>query len=127
MKYLLDTHVFLWILDNKEKFSDKTYRIIIDPGNVKCVSIVSAWELAIKIGTGKLVFKGGVERFFSEISISDFKLLPIKRSHIKTLETLPLLHRDPFDRILVASARAEGMTLLTADENIHLYDVASLW
>ena len=127
MKYLLDTHVVLWFFNDVKKLPKTTYHIILDPANEKYVSIASVWELAIKIGTGKLVFKGGVVRFFSMICKNGFGLLPIKRSHIKTLETLPLLHRDPFDRILVASAMAEGMSLITADENIPRYDIASLW
>ena len=127
IKYLLDTHVILWILDGKEKFSDKTFRILTDSGNVKYVSIASAWEVAIKIGKGHLQLDGGVSEFLRTADRHGVKLLPIKRKHIKTLETLPLLHRDPFDRILVASAMAEGMSLITADENVPRYDVASLW
>jgi len=127
IKYLLDTHVILWILDGKGQFSDTTFRIITDPGNVKYVSIASAWEVAIKIGKGNLQLEGGVSGFLRTVNRHGIKLLPIKRKHIKTLETLPLLHRDPFDRILVASAMAEGMSLITADENIPRYDVASLW
>jgi PIN domain nuclease of toxin-antitoxin system len=83
--------------------------------------------LAVKIGTGKLVFEGGIELFFQTVRESGFVLLPIRRKHIKTLETLPFLHRDPFDRILIASAMIENMGLITADTNIRLYDVASLW
>ena len=127
MKYLLDTHVIIWILGDKEKFSDKTFRIIIDPGNVKYVSIASAWEVAIKIGKGNLRLDGGVSSFLRTTDRHGIKLLPIKQKHIKTLETLPLLHRDPFDRILVASAMSESMCLITADTNIPLYDIACLW
>ena len=127
MKYLLDTHVILWILGGREKFSDKTFRIITYPGNVKYVSIASAWEVAIKIGKGNLQLDGGVSSFLRITDRHGIKLLPIKQKHIKTLETLPLLHRDPFDRILVASAMSESMCLITADTNIPLYDIACLW
>jgi len=127
MKYLLDTHVALWFFNEEKRFSSVTFDIITDPANKRYVSIASVWELAIKIGTGKLAFDGGTNLFFRTIRKNGFGLLPIKRKHIKTLETLPLLHRDPFDRILVASAMAEDMSLITADENIPRYDIASLW
>ena len=89
--------------------------------------MVSAWELAIKIRIEKITFNGGVERFFYKIDDSDIRLLPIRRAHIIALETLPLLHRDPFDRLLISTAIAENLTLVTADENIHKYDVPWIW
>ena len=127
MRYLLDTHVVLWMLDEDNKFSEKAVRILRDPASKKYVSIASAWEVAIKVGTGKLHLDGEVSEFFKAIHQSDFGLLPIKTKHVKQLATLPLLHRDPFDRILIASAIAEGMGLITADTNIRLYDVRCLW
>ena len=71
--------------------------------------------------------KGGVDRFLYLIDESGFILLPIKRKHVKIIETLPLLHRDPFDRILIASAMSEDMCLITDDEEIHKYDVPWIW
>ena len=127
MKYLLDTHVVLWSFSKEGLLSKKAVHAIMDPANRKYVSIASAWELAIKIGTGKLTFEGGVELFFQTVRESGFVLLPIRRKHIQTLETLPFLHRDPFDRILIASAMTDNMCLITADTNIRLYDVVSLW
>ena len=127
MKYLLDTHTVLWSFNEVGKLSKTALDVINDPASKKYVSIASAWELAIKISTGKLVFDGGTDLFYRTAREYGFGLLPIKRSHIKTLETLPLLHRDPFDRILVASAMAEEMSLITADENVPRYDVACLW
>lgn len=127
MKYLLDTHTVLWFFDDVEKLSETVLGAILDLANDKFISIASAWELAIKINLGKLVFEGGVAHFFTVVEENGFELLPIKEGHIKRLEPLPFLHRDPFDRILVASAMIEDMCLLTADANIRLYDVASLW
>jgi len=127
MQYLLDTHVALWFFEEPERLSETVFRTILDPANAKYVSIASAWELAIKIGTGKLTFEGGIDCFFNTIDENGFGLLPITEEHVKQLETLPLLHRDPFDRILVASAIAEGMHLITADANIRLYVVDSIW
>jgi len=123
----LDTHVVLWALGKKAQLPEAVAHAILDPSNEKYVSIASAWELAIKIKTGKLVFDGGVERFFHSIGENSIGLIPITEQHVKQVETLPLLHRDPFDRILISSAMTEGMCLITADTNIRLYDVSSLW
>ena len=127
MKYLLDTHVALWAFGDNEKLSEAAKQAILDPASKKLVSMASAWELAIKIGTGKMNFEGGVSEFFRIIRKNGFGLLAITERHVKQVESLPLLHRDSFDRILVASAIIEGMCLITADTNIHLYDVSSLW
>jgi len=127
MKCLLDTHVVLWALGNRKKLSEVAARTITDPVNEQYVSMASAWELAIKISVGKLVFNGGIERFFRTLDENNFKLLPITAKHVKQVETLPLLHRDPFDRILIASAMIENMCVITADTNIHRYEIASLW
>ena len=127
MKHLLDTHVALWFFGEEEKLSEVAFRTILDPANKKFVSMASAWELAIKIGTGKMGFDGGVSEFFNIVHKNGFELLPIKKKHVKQVESLPLLHKDPFDRLLVASAMTEGMGLITADANIHLYDINSLW
>jgi len=127
MKYLLDTHVVLWALGKRAKLSETAALAILDPANAKYVSIASAWELAIKIRLGKLAFEGGINGFFHSIGENRIGLLPITEQHVKCVESLPLLHRDPFDRILIASAMTEKMCLITADENIQLYDVNSLW
>ncbi|MCL2624305.1 MAG: type II toxin-antitoxin system VapC family toxin [Planctomycetaceae bacterium] len=127
MKLLLDTHIVLWFFNNVENLSKKAYDAILDSTNEKFISIASAWELAIKISLDKLVFEGGIQQFFSVVSNNGFELLPIKEKHLKLLEILPLYHRDPFDRILVTSAISEGMHLITADANIHRYDVPCIW
>ena len=127
MRYLLDTHVVLWFFDDVVKLLETALRIILDPANEKYVSIASAWEVAIKVGKGNLRFNGGVSRFFDVIYQNGFELLPITEAQVKWLETLPLIHRDPFDRLLVATAKVERMTILTADENIHQYDVSWSW
>ena len=127
MKYLLDTHAAIWVFINKEKLSEKAISAIDDSTNTKYVSIASAWEMAIKIRIEKLFFKGGVDRFLYLIDESGFILLPIKRKHVKIIETLPLLHRDPFDRILIASAKSENMCLITDDEELHNYEVPWIW
>ena len=127
MRYLLDTHSVIWLAVNSPELSEPAKQAIFDPKNESFVSIVSAWEVAIKVGTGKLRLNGGVSEFFRIISVNGFKLLPVLEEHVKQLETLPLLHRDPFDRMLIASAMTEGMCLLTADTNVRRYEVSCLW
>ena len=127
MRYLLDTHVILWALDDDKRLSETAVHILLDPVIEKYASIASAWEVAIKAGKGTLRLKQGVSRFFKTIRQNKVELLPITEAQVKRLEILPFIHRDPFDRLLVAATQAEGMTLLTADENIHQYDVSSVW
>jgi PIN domain nuclease of toxin-antitoxin system len=89
--------------------------------------MISAWELAIKIGIGKLDFVGKTEGFVRLAEENVITLIPIKTSHLTIYETLPMIHRDPFDRLLVATAIAEQMIIITADENIARYDVSKVW
>ena len=127
MKYLLDTHTALWFFEEPGKLSRTALRIVRDQAVERCVSIASAWELAIKIGTDKLRFEGGMPEFFRVVEKNGFGLLAITAEHIERLESLPFHHRDPFDRILIASAMAENMSLITADGNIQKYDVPWIW
>ena len=127
MKILLDTHTVIGLAVNSSALSETAKQAIFDPDKESFVSIASAWEVAIKIATGKMGLDGGVSEFFRIVRKNNFQLLPIKEKHVKQVESLPLLHKDPFDRLLVASAITEGMGLITADANIHLYDVNSLW
>jgi len=123
MKLLLDTHIVLWFWDNVEKLSKESLSAITEPANEKYISIVSAWELVVKINVGKLAFEGGVANFFKMIEENGFELLPVKEEHITRLETLPLHHRDPFDRLLLATAISEQMTFLTSDKEFAQYGV----
>jgi PIN domain nuclease of toxin-antitoxin system len=127
MKYLLDTHVAIWALEEKEKLSPKAKTIVENTKLTLCVSIVSAWEIAIKLSVGKLDFSGGSAFFLKEMQRNGITVINVDGTHIEYVEKLPLLHRDPFDRLLVATAATEGMTLITIDENIHKYDVPILW
>ena len=126
MQYLIDTHVALWVLKG-EPISDMAKKILDDVTAEIYVSIASAWEIAIKVSVGKLKYDGGVKAFLEDIELNEFKLLDITEQHIVLVEGLEYHHRDPFDRLLIASAKAEGMTMLTADENLHKYDVPFVW
>ena len=126
MKYLLDTHVVLWIACNSPMLSEKMKSVILDDAVEKYVSIVSAWEVAIKLGTNKLKFNGGVNEFFRMIDENGFFTLSVEREYLVQLKHLPDHHKDPFDRMIIATAMAENATLITVDENIHKYNVSCL-
>ena len=126
-RYLLDTHAAMWFLNGDNSISETAKSIILDLSNDKCVSIVSAWEIAIKIGLGKLDFNGRATGFIELAQSNGFAVLPIKAAHLGALESLPLLRRDPFDRLLAATALAERMTLVTRDRNIARYAAPKIW
>ncbi|MDR2543571.1 MAG: type II toxin-antitoxin system VapC family toxin [Treponema sp.] len=127
MKFLLDTHVILWVAENSSFLTDKVKTIILDKNVEKYVSIVSAWEVAIKTGTKKILLDGGLPEFFRMIDENGFYSLSVEREYLQLIPNLHDYHKDPFDRLLVATAIAENMTLITIDENIHKYDVNYLW
>ena len=127
MKYLLDTHTAIWALSDKSKLSERAKTIIDDESIPLCVSMASAWEIAIKISLGKLIFAGGSKSFLEKMRINGVHILNINTSHIEQVERLPYIHRDPFDRLLVASAVADGLTIITSDTDIRRYNAASIW
>ncbi|MDR0443023.1 MAG: type II toxin-antitoxin system VapC family toxin [Treponema sp.] len=127
MRHLLDTHAVIWFFNGDNSISETAKQAILDLSNKKYISMISAWELAIKIGLGKLDFDGKAAGFINIAENSGFTILPIKTSHLTVFETLPLIHRDPFDRLLVATALAEQMTIISADGNISRYDVLHIW
>ena len=116
MRFLLDTHIFLWLNNEPAKLSPALHLICDDPANELFISLVSLWEIQIKQQLGKLKFDVPWQQML-EIQQKDngLVLLPIKLHHIATLEDLPLIHRDPFDRLLIAQAIQEEMTILSAD------------
>ena len=128
MKLLLDTHVAIWWMGKQEKLSSKAKALLLDDANTLYTSIVSAWEVAIKTSLGKLPeFGGGVKAFLAEMEDNPVVFLPVRKLHVAMVETLPFHHRDPFDRLLIATALAENLTIITADENIHRYNVPWIW
>ncbi len=118
MNYLLDTCVLLWALeDNRAKLGD-LQEILINPRNYIAVSVISYWEIAIKKSLGKLKAPAGLVEVVEE---SGFTWINLETSHIEELEKLPQLHNDPFDRLLIAQAKAEEMLLLTTDQEVQSY------
>ena len=127
MNLLLDTHIILWLASDSGKLSANAKHAITDNNNIRYVSIASAWEAAIKLRAGKLRFDGGLSEFFRVIDHNDFYETGVNREYIYLLDKLPDIHKDPFDRLLISTALAENFTILTADENIHKYNVNWLW
>lgn len=127
MDLLLDTHTFIWFFNGDEQLSFKAKKLIEDSKATKFVSIASIWEVAIKIGLKKLIFDGSTSEVVELIDKNGFKILQISVEHIVAYEELELTHRDPFDRILVAQVMVEKMAIITRDENIHRYQVKTLW
>jgi PIN domain nuclease of toxin-antitoxin system len=128
MRYLLDTHAFMWADSDPSRLSAKVATAISDPENTIFVSLVSIWEIQIKHQLGKLPLaiplNEIIERQQNENAL---KLLPISLPHILSLAVLPLHHRDPFDRLLIAQARFEGLTLISHDSIMTQYAVHVLW
>lgn len=120
MKYLLDTHVFIWWMEENRRLSAETKAIIDDPLNDIFISVVTPWEIVIKIKAKKLKVP---KNYASYVLNSIFELLPIEISHVLGIEKLPDIHKDPFDRILISQARAENLTLITHDPKIWEYKV----
>ncbi|MCL2802248.1 MAG: type II toxin-antitoxin system VapC family toxin [Treponema sp.] len=125
--YLLDTHTAIWFFEGNSSISSKADQIIRNRTNRIYMSMISAWELTIKISLGKLRFSADVEGFIQVAQENDITFIPLEIAHLSVLKNLPLIHRDPFDRLLVATAIAEEMTLITIDENIAKYEVSQIW
>jgi PIN domain nuclease of toxin-antitoxin system len=124
MKVLLDTQVVLRFL-NGDKLPNRVRGIILDGESY--VSVVSLWEVAIKMNIGKYDFKGGFSAFRRLVGNNGFRILPIKDKHMEALFDLPMIHRDPFDRLLLATAVSEAMPIITSDERLHKFDVQWIW
>jgi PIN domain nuclease of toxin-antitoxin system len=126
LKLLLDTHVWLWAMVSPERLNQATRTAIADPTNEAWLSVASAWETAIKRALGKLALDPAL---LVDVSIQQLRIqvLPIALDHALEAASLPAHHRDPFDRMLVAQARLEGLTLVTADHLLQKYDQGVMW
>jgi len=122
-RLLLDTHVLLWWLQNSKRLGKKARKLIGDPHNEIYVSAVSGWEIAIKRNMGKLKAPDALENVIEE---SGFLPLPITFFHGEQAGQLPPHHRDPFDRMLIAQAQAEGLVIITSDEHFGLYGIKTI-
>jgi PIN domain nuclease of toxin-antitoxin system len=118
---LLDTHAFLWAIDDNPRLSQKARNAIVDGNNIVFVSAATAWEIAIKKAIGKLRVPNG--DYMDELKLHRFTPLDITTEHALAVEHLPLHHNDPFDRMLIVQARLENLTLVTRDPRMKAYGV----
>lgn len=128
MRVLLDTHVFLWLVGDHPNLSATAKAIFLESDNELLISAASGFEIAVKHGLGKLALSDSPAAFMRDrIANNGLVELPITMSHATTLQELPLHHRDPFDRLLIAQAMAEGIPLLSADKQLAAYPIECLW
>jgi len=127
MRYLLDTHVIIWHFENSSKLPQNIAKIIYNPQNIIYVSSISLWEIAIKMNLGKLDVDFTIDVLLAEINDSVINILQIEDEYLQGLFDLPFIHRDPFDRLIISTALAEDLTIITIDENIQKYDVSWIW
>lgn len=129
MRVLLDTHAFLWAITAPERLSRRARRATEDEGNEVLVSVASVWEIAIKASLGRLdPDVAEIERSLpDDMERHAFQPLPVLMRHALRVATLPPVHRDPFDRLLVAQAIVEDLHLVTADRELRAYGVKVVW
>ncbi len=128
MAYLLDTHVLLWFSSGDRLLSEKAKSIIENGENEIYLSSISVWELSIKARLGKLRLKKDLKQFITE-NIVEYSIiqLPVNIAHALEISKLPDIHKDPFDRMLIAQSLVEDLTIITSDEFISRYDVNTIW
>jgi PIN domain nuclease of toxin-antitoxin system len=125
LNLLLDTHLVLWWMGGEaSRISEKALAALGSEGMEPIVSAVTIWEVAIKRGLGKLKSPGDL---LPQLERADVKLLPITARHADLVASLPLHHRDPFDRLLVAQASLEGLPLVSDDDSLRHYDIEVVW
>lgn len=128
MRYLLDTHAFLWFVLDDKRISTKAKSIIEDSKNEIYFSAASAWEMSIKTKLGRLKLGGNLEAFIIEqLTANSFGPLTITITHALYTEKLPQIHKDPFDRMMISQSKLENLVLITGDKKIREYKVPIVW
>jgi PIN domain nuclease of toxin-antitoxin system len=127
MEVLLDTHAVIWWFEGATGLSKRASLIIASPSNLILISAAVGWELAIKVNIGKFNTPSLVQELSQLVGREGFAELPISLEHAVRAGLLPLHHRDPFDRLLVAQAQARGAPILSADRALDAYDVRRIW
>ncbi|MCX6269731.1 MAG: type II toxin-antitoxin system VapC family toxin [Bacteroidetes bacterium] len=127
MDLLLDTHAIIWFLTGDERISDHAKLAIEDVSSSKFVSIASIWEIAIKISLDKLQIRNGIMHLLTLIEKNGFEILPVLTEHALVVSTLEFIHRDPFDRLLIAQCLSDNLVLITKDVNIKKYNIQTIW
>jgi PIN domain nuclease of toxin-antitoxin system len=121
MKLLLDTHILLWAALGSDNLSERTKALLNDPAHELYFSVASLWELMIKRTQKQADFGPDPRKLRHDLLENDYREVHVRAEHVLALDALPLLHHDPFDRILIAQARVEGATLVTRDARIVQY------
>ncbi len=128
MKFLLDTHTLLWLIDNDPRVSATVISLYLNTNNQRYFSTASIWEIVIKVSIGKLKIKDTLERFVDEhIWRNAIDILPIKTTHLYQIPNLQHHHRDPIDRLLISQCLDEKMPILSADTIFDQYGVRRIW
>ncbi len=128
MKFLLDTHAFLWFVLNDLSLSPIARNLIIDPLNEIFLSPATHWEIAIKVSIGKYQLPGPFESWINtQIRTNDFQILSIEVAHTALVTTLPFHHKDPFDRLLISQSLVEKIPIISTDGIFDSYGVSRLW
>ena len=123
MNYLIDTHILIWFIEGDEKLSQNAQELITNPVNNIYISQASLWEMTIKISIGKLSLSISLSDLELFLSSNQFQILETRFRHYEILQYLPFHHQDPFDRLIIAQAKAEDYILITSDNRFKLYDV----
>ncbi len=127
MNILLDTHAFLWGVSGLP-LGEEAKRTFLDQKNVLYFSVVSYWEIGIKLSLGKLKLRNDWRQAFDDfLQINQIHWLPIEKYHIWEVVELPFYHRDPFDRLLIAQALSEHLTIMTRDPHFAAYPISTIW
>jgi PIN domain nuclease of toxin-antitoxin system len=128
MKYLLDAHAFLWAVTEDERLSPAAAQVFTDTGHELLLSAATIWEILTKVQIGKLPLPLPAGNFIrSQLAANDVHVLPVRFEHVLRLEQIPLHHRDPFDRMLVAQAMEEKLPILSCDPWFEKYPVKVIW
>lgn len=128
MKLLLDTHSFIWWDSNPNNLSSTAMELLTNPNNLKILSVASIWEMQIKSSLGKLELKLSLDEIIeTQVKENNFQLLPVLANHVLYLDKLPLYHKGPFDRILIAQANCENAILISRDTIFNQYSVNLEW
>ncbi len=128
MKFIADTHAFIWFVTDSPQLSAPAKKLFESPESERLLSIASVWEIAIKTNLGKLSFDRPLEQFLPEqIALNYVRLLDISLSHALRIANLPIHHRDPFDRMIVAQSLTENLPVLSNDNALDAYGIKRIW
>lgn len=128
MRCLLDSHTFLWFIAGDDRLSERAREVLSDGETEALLSVASLWEIVIKVSLGKLeLARPFPELIPQQLDENEIELLPIDPSHLSVLLDLPFHHRDPFDRLIIAQAISEGLTVLSGDGEFRQYPVRVVW